>query len=117
MNKFQLTSLQDSTVFSQPVYVDSKFIVADRDVPLSKERLQLLSKWQFTEVFSPGVIADDKSDLTAGGVENDKLYLSARDDLSKMLFSRRKNLLRNFPWTKMPQICWWLKTFTLPVTT
>ena len=96
MNKFQLTSLQDSTVFSQPVYVDSKFIVADRDVPLSKERLQLLSKWQFTEVFSPGVIADDKSDLTAGGVENDKLYLSARDDLFKDVIQQAQKSAAEF---------------------
>lgn len=80
MKSFQLTSLKDSTFFSQPVYIDSKFIIGDQDLPLTKEKIQLIAKWKFGEVFSDGVISDGKSAASVG-VENEHVYISAKDDV------------------------------------
>lgn len=95
MKSFQLASLKDPSFFSQPVYIDSKFIIGDQDIPLTKEKIQLIAKWQFGEVFSDGDLAENQKSANVG-VENEHVYISAKDDVFKDVIAQAQKSATEF---------------------
>jgi HD-GYP domain-containing protein (c-di-GMP phosphodiesterase class II) len=54
MTGYQIKSIPPGSFFSKPVYLDSEFILASPEMPVTREMLRGLETWEFGEVLSEG---------------------------------------------------------------
>jgi HD-GYP domain-containing protein (c-di-GMP phosphodiesterase class II) len=54
MKDYSVKDISEDSFFSEPLYIDSQFIVATPEMPLQKTLLTTLLVWDFKEVYSDG---------------------------------------------------------------
>jgi HD-GYP domain-containing protein (c-di-GMP phosphodiesterase class II) len=54
MKNYMIKDIPEDSFFSEPLYLDSQFIVAAPEMPLKKALLTTLLEWDFREVYSNG---------------------------------------------------------------
>ncbi|MDR1863497.1 MAG: HD-GYP domain-containing protein [Treponema sp.] len=54
MKNFLVKNIPPGTCFSQVVYLDSRFILATPEIPITREMIRILHEWEFDKVFSAG---------------------------------------------------------------
>ena len=54
MNKVSLENLPLNSYIDAPVFLDDGYILLAPDIPVSKELLKRLEKWQFRQIFTDG---------------------------------------------------------------
>jgi HD-GYP domain-containing protein (c-di-GMP phosphodiesterase class II) len=54
MKNIKIETIRGQVVWSDAVYLDSQFILADPDIGLSEAMLSALKEWEFTEVWTEG---------------------------------------------------------------
>jgi HD-GYP domain-containing protein (c-di-GMP phosphodiesterase class II) len=55
MKKVSIGSLKIDSYINKPVYLDEKYILLSPDVPVSRECIQRLQKWDYKEVITDGI--------------------------------------------------------------
>lgn len=63
MKEFTVKDLKDNIYFSEPVYLDEKFILLTPDVPMTTELKDRLAKWNFPHVSSEGEVTEAVVDM------------------------------------------------------
>lgn len=58
MEKYLVSTLEIGKVFSQPAYMDEKYILLSPEVPLSEGLVQRMVRWGFEYLYSAGALAD-----------------------------------------------------------
>ena len=54
MNSFKVFELKENNRFTDDLFLDNTFLLLSRGSALSKEMIQALKDWQFTDVYSNG---------------------------------------------------------------
>ena len=82
MNSLALTALVADIYFDQPVYLDASYILLIPDSPVTRELVQRLKRWKYTQVFTDGKPKDnpsylsgaDKGSITPQTIDEDIRY-------------------------------------------
>ena len=61
MNTLKLLELKTPVYFTEDVYIDKKFLLFTRESCLTEELKRLLSEWQFTLLYTKGIVTDSDS--------------------------------------------------------
>ena len=64
MKKLAVNELSGTAYFSEPVYLDSGYILSSPDVPITKELRNRLVEWNFRALFTEGEIASEAPEVT-----------------------------------------------------
>lgn len=67
MEKFLVTTLVKDKVFTQPLYLDDKYILLSPEVPISDALVERLQRWSFSYVFSDGGVTEANIGQIDGG--------------------------------------------------
>jgi len=54
IKKFAVKDIQSEHFFSEPVYIDKQFVLAAPEMPFSREMIDALKEWEFSDVYSAG---------------------------------------------------------------
>lgn len=73
MKKYGINEIPPGSFFSEPVYAEKHFILAAPEMPFTNEMINALAEWNFREVYSAGVIAEDYAASGADRAEDGEL--------------------------------------------
>ena len=59
MNTLKLLELKTPVYFTEDVYIDKKFLLFTRESCFTEELKRLLSEWQFTLLYTKGIVTDE----------------------------------------------------------
>lgn len=105
MNRIHISSIESGQYFTEPLYLDDRYILLSPETPVSDELLTRLTRWHFNTVVSEGVLSDtavatDETD--AGGttvleqeVEDSAARKEVEEDYRK-LAEFTQNLFTNY---------------------
>jgi HD-GYP domain-containing protein (c-di-GMP phosphodiesterase class II) len=63
--KYGLREIPPNSYFSEPVFLEKQFLLAVPEMPFTREIINALEEWEFTEVYSAGIPMDDYATDTA----------------------------------------------------
>lgn len=69
MEKFLVSTLAKNKYFSQPLYLEEKYILLAPETPMTEQMIARLSKWNFSYVLSNGEMVDGLN-IESGAVES-----------------------------------------------
>ena len=82
MLKYVLSDIPRGSFFSEPVYLEKKFLLAAPEMPITKELINVLMDWDYTEVYSAGIPMED---YAADKAEDGEISESAQVDVDKIM--------------------------------
>jgi HD-GYP domain-containing protein (c-di-GMP phosphodiesterase class II) len=62
MGNYKVRDIPDGSCFSEPVYLDERFIIASPVIPVSDDLKKLLLKWEFLSLISAGIPQEPKAE-------------------------------------------------------
>jgi HD-GYP domain-containing protein (c-di-GMP phosphodiesterase class II) len=87
MKNYPVKDIPAGSFFSQILYLDSQFLLAAPEMPLSEEMIKALQEWEFKEVFSAGEPREDYAARTeeaeAGEFSGTSLLSEDGDQIKK----------------------------------
>ncbi|MDR1073808.1 MAG: hypothetical protein LBL45_09070, partial [Treponema sp.] len=101
MKNIAIKTIHGQMVWSEAVYLDSQFILADPDAGLSEATLHTLKEWEFTEVWTEGELtAKQVTDKKEDPVRTAIRFIAATGEESKVdrasdLYEKLKAYMEN----------------------
>ena len=90
MKTIALEEIKPSSYFTQPVYLDSKFVLSAPEMPFTAGMIKTLKEYGFNEVYSDGEPKENYvSKENQEGMENMSAYRSTMGDLEKVQKAER----------------------------
>ncbi len=83
MREFDLQTIQPGQYFTQPVYLDNKYVLLSPETPLCEELLKRLREWGFRSLLTDGEASNETLEPCAGGISGEAPLLSYQTDLKE----------------------------------
>jgi len=77
MKKYKTSDIPPECFFSEPVYLEKQFILAAPEMPFTRELINALGDWNYSEVYSAGDPMDDYAAIPSGKEDSGDISSSA----------------------------------------
>lgn len=90
MNRIHISSIEPGQYFTEPLYLDDRYILLSPETPISEELIARLTKWHFNTVLSEGAASDtavttDEADSGSGAtLEQEVEETAIRKEVEKV---------------------------------